>query len=273
MNQDLQSMMEYLKEAEAILIAVGAGMGVDSGLPDFRGNEGFWKAYPPIKELGLSFEEMANPTWFHTNPQLAWAFYGHRLNLYKNTTPHLGYKLLLDFVQTKDENYFIFTSNVDGHFEKVGFEKDKIFEVHGSINHLQCLQNCKDKIWKIDRGIEVDMKKFEAIDIPLCPDCKDIARPNILMFGDWTWNSKRADKQKQRYELWKEKNKDKKIAILEIGAGVAVQTVRYETEYIARYHKDAKLIRINPRDYDINSNIGWSLPYGGLEGIKKILNK
>ena len=62
---------------------------VDSGLPDFRGNEGlrfeilfilfqntiplgFWKAYPPLAELGIGFQQMANPQWFETNPELAW---------------------------------------------------------------------------------------------------------------------------------------------------------------------------------------------------------
>src|SRR5262245_5286806 len=44
-----------IRSAEALLIGAGAGMGVDSGLPDFRGNEGFWKAYPPLRKLGLSF--------------------------------------------------------------------------------------------------------------------------------------------------------------------------------------------------------------------------
>jgi NAD-dependent SIR2 family protein deacetylase len=126
-------------------------MGVDSGLPDFRGNEGFWKAYPPIKKLRLSFSQMANPSWFDVNPSLAWAFYGHRLNLYRNTIPHDGFKILLNMVKTKMENYFIFTSNVDGQFTKAGFDTDKMLEVTGSIHHLQCSKNCTSNIWKIMR--------------------------------------------------------------------------------------------------------------------------
>ena len=61
---NIQKAKQIIKDAEAILITAGAGMGVDSGLPDFRGNEGFWKAYPPIKKLGLDFADMANPKWF-----------------------------------------------------------------------------------------------------------------------------------------------------------------------------------------------------------------
>ena len=131
----IEKAREAIKEADAVLITAGAGMGVDS-LPDFRGDEGFWKAYPAIKNLKLSFHQMANPIWFTTNPPLAWGFYGHRLNLYRKTTPHSGFSLLLDLVKEKKNNYFIFTSNVDGQFQKAGFSEKKIVEVHGSIHHL-----------------------------------------------------------------------------------------------------------------------------------------
>ena len=83
-----------IDSAEAILIGTGAGMGVDSGLPDFRGNEGFWKAYPPFAERGLSFVDMASPDWFDAEPALAWGFYGHRFNLYRDTVPHGGFGIL-----------------------------------------------------------------------------------------------------------------------------------------------------------------------------------
>lgn len=105
---------KYIHEADAILIGTGAGMGVDSGLPDFRGTEGFWKAYPPLAKLGLAFHEMANPEWFDRDPQLAWGFYGHRLGLYRNTVPHKGFEILREIVKFKSDNYFVFTSNVDG---------------------------------------------------------------------------------------------------------------------------------------------------------------
>src|SRR6478752_3216688 len=81
-------------DAHALLITAGAGMGVDSGLPDFRGTDGFWRAYPAFQKLGLRFEQLANPAWFATDPALAWGFYGHRLNLYRRTVPHEGFQIL-----------------------------------------------------------------------------------------------------------------------------------------------------------------------------------
>src|SRR5579859_6259687 len=147
MPPDLSQAATALRSADALLITAGAGMGVDSGLPDFRGNEGFWKAYPVVKRLGLSFAEMANPQWFENDPELAWAFYGHRLNLYRNTTPHAGFATLLNWARTKPAGYFVFTSNVDGHFQNAGFSPDVIEECHGSIHHFQCTENCTGSIW------------------------------------------------------------------------------------------------------------------------------
>jgi NAD-dependent SIR2 family protein deacetylase len=73
-DKKIRHAAEAIKAADALLVTAGAGMGVDSGLPDFRGAQGFWRAYPAIAKLGLSFEGMANPAWFKKNPHLAWAF-------------------------------------------------------------------------------------------------------------------------------------------------------------------------------------------------------
>jgi len=273
-EEQIEKAKQFIKEADAVLITAGAGMGVDSGLPDFRGNEGFWKAYPVIKDLGISFQNMANPKWFTTNPPLAWAFYGHRLNLYRDTTPHDGFKMLLELVENKNNDYFVFTSNVDGQFQKAGFDKDKIVEVHGSIHHFQCCENCKQNIWEADKeAIEIDMDKFEALDIPQCKQCGDIARPNILMFGDWSWNENRTNKQENRFNTWLKSMRagNKNLAIIEIGAGTAIPTIRQEGEHIAKRFSNYKFIRINPRDFEVSDNIGYSIPFGGLEGLEKVL--
>ncbi|RLA84630.1 MAG: NAD-dependent deacetylase [Epsilonproteobacteria bacterium] len=278
---NMQQAKDFIKEADAILITSGAGMGVDSGLPDFRGTKGFWKAYPPIEKLGLSFSDIANPKWFKENPPLAWAFYGHMLNLYRDTTPHDGFNMLLDLVKEKNNNYFIYTSNIDGQFQKAGFKESKICEVHGSIHYLQCSQishntECNNIIWDAkNESIDVDMDKFKALNLPLCNICGDIARPNILMFGDWGWNYTRSEKQENRYDNWIKsvKTKNQKLVIIEIGAGLDIPTIRLHNEALVNQYSSAKLIRINPQDFHIQKRTGISIPFGGLEGLKKIFKE
>ena len=272
MDSKLQMIRERINEAQAILITAGAGMGVDSGLPDFRGREGFWKAYPIAKELHLSFEDLANPRWFDVKPKLAWAFYGHRFNLYKETVPHQGFTKLLELVKSKDENYFIYTSNVDGQFQKAGFDSEKIYEIHGSISHFQCSKNKSHGIWRArESAIDVDMKKFEANNTPKCSICNALARPNILMFGDWDWVDKRSHEQEERFHQWKKSVKSKKLVIIEVGAGTAIPSVRLLSEHMSATNENATLIRINPREYGVYREDDFSLAMGGLEGIQTIL--
>src|SRR5688500_11171268 len=111
---------ELIHKAQGLLITAGAGMGVDAGLPDFRGAAGFWRAYPPLAKAGIAFEDIASPSTFRDDPKLAWGFYGHRLNLYRKTESHDGYRLLLKWARSRPYGAFVYTSNVDGLFQKAG---------------------------------------------------------------------------------------------------------------------------------------------------------
>ncbi|KAL0477530.1 NAD-dependent protein deacetylase sirtuin [Acrasis kona] len=265
---------ETLKRADYVLITAGAGLGVDSGLPDFRGVEGFWRAYPPMKQLNLRFEEMSTPRWFKEDPQLAWGFFGHRQNLYKTKDPHDGYHILKRIVDSKGpDSYFIHTSNVDGHFERC----------HGSIQHLQCTKRC-DGIWGVQDHheqkfpINVDPVTFRAQgELPKCPTCDALCRPNVLMFSDSYWNTEREEEQEAFRSEWLDKvlqqcKQGKKMAIIEIGAGKYVPTIRYLSENMARTTKGT-LIRINVRESEmdrIESDSNISISLGGLEALTLI---
>ncbi len=219
-------------------------MGVDSGLPDFRGDAGFWRAYPPFQKLGLSFSDLANPKWFERDPRLAWGFYGHRLNLYRATVPHTGFTILKRWSESKSAR--VFTSNVDGQFGVAGFED--VSEIHGSIQHLQCTEPCTDEIWSAPlKGIEVDETSFRAVGaLPECPNCGAVARPNILMFGDMAWISSRADAQRRSLQRWLDSIEVARLTVVEMGAGTAIPSVRHFGEELQS--RGATLVRINLRE-------------------------
>jgi NAD-dependent SIR2 family protein deacetylase len=253
-----------------LLITAGAGMGVDSGLPDFRGDKGFWKAYPPFERLGVSFVDMANPGWFARDPELAWGFYGHRFELYRETTPHRGFQVLKRWAEGLDYGSFVFTSNVDGHFQRAGFDRNRVIECHGSISHLQCTEPCCSEIWRADDfEIEVDEDSFRAMsELPTCPHCGAVARPNVLMFGDWRWIPGRTSAQERRFSDWLAKAAGPKLVVVELGAGSAVPTVRMTSEQVAS-RSGATLVRINPREPQVrHGHVG--LPLDALEALEAI---
>src|ERR1700744_1327135 len=111
----------WIRNADALLITAGAGMGVDSGLPDFRGNEGVRRAYPALGALQRDFQSMASPEAFRDAPLLAWGFYGPRLARYREVEPHGGFAILKRLAARMPHGAFVYTSNVDGQFQKAGF--------------------------------------------------------------------------------------------------------------------------------------------------------
>ena len=167
----LQHAAELLMQADALIVAAGAGIGVDSGLPDFRGTEGFWKAYPALAREQVDFTSIANPAAFRTQPRRAWGFYGHRLKLYRATQPHAGFQILKQWGARMALGSAVFTSNVDGQFQKAGFDITGIDECHGSIHHLQCAKPCCDAIWPADDFVpEVDEEQCLLLnEPPTCP--------------------------------------------------------------------------------------------------------
>ncbi|ARQ46955.1 SIR2 family NAD-dependent protein deacylase [Oxalobacter formigenes] len=267
-SEAIKKAAQLIHEADSLFIGTGAGMGVDSGLADFRGNHGFWKAYPKLGNAGIEFTEMANPMAFVKNPRQAWGFYGHRLNQYRQTKPHAGFDILKKLGESRPLGYFVFTSNVDGQFQKAGFDPAIIAECHGSIHHLQCQDSCTGAIWEADDlQVEVDTENcLLTSELPVCPECRSLARPNILMFNDWGWIGERTEWQIAKLNQWY--HRTKKMAVIELGAGIHVPTVRRVCESF-----NVPMIRINPGEPQVRSNNDVSLPLGALEALEKIYSE
>lgn len=265
MDKNIQNIISH---ADGLLITAGAGMGIDSGLPDFRGENGFWRVYPALKKAGIDFYSIANPRSFATNPKLAWGFYGHRLNLYRTTLPHDGFGILQRLSQKMQHGAFVFTSNVDGQFQKAGFSESQIVECHGSIHYMQCLNACHHEVVTAkDFHPIIDEASCQLLSpLPTCKHCGDILRPNVLMFDDNKWIRQRRNMQQKNIDNWLKKVN--RLLVIEIGAGTGIPTVRNFSEQ----HNNGFLIRINPDEPQIPAYVqGTSLALTGLLGLQSLI--
>ena len=266
MSGPVEQAAALIAASDGILITAGAGMGVDSGLPDFRGTEGFWKAYPALANAGIDFQSIANPSAFRKHPRLAWGFYGHRLELYRTTIPHDGFRILKRITDRLPHGSFVITSNVDGQFQKARFSESQILEIHGSIHRLQCFTPCRDTVWSADKTIPViDTERGEWVGAPLptCARCHRLARPNILMFDDWNWIQTRADIQRVSWLNWA--SQAKSPIVIEIGAGIEVPSIRRISE-----GQGVPVIRINPRDGKLVRSSGVSVMMEAKDALESI---
>jgi hypothetical protein len=89
------------------------------------------------------------------------------------------------------------------------------------------------------------------------------------MFGDWSWLPDRTRQQEQRSQQFLDDQGDRRIAVIELGAGTAIPTIRATSERLGLHSEKATVIRINTREPEIQApHIG--LACGALEGLRKI---
>lgn len=259
---------DYISGSTGLLILAGAGMGVDSGLPDFRGDAGFWHAYPVLRDANLRLTEVAAPAMFEQDPELAWGFYGHRLTLYRETVPHDGFAILRRWGEAVPDGWWVSTTNVDGQFQKAGFDAKYVHEVHGTLHELQCAKPCSDTTWSASAlrpEIGPDLR-WKAT-WPVCRRCAGVARPNVLMFADGAWVGAAAEAAHWKLIEWLEEVE--RLAIIEIGAGTAIPTLRQYGERLVE-RRGARLVRINPREADVSMTQGVGIPFGALDALRGI---
>lgn len=233
-----------IEQADALVVAAGAGMGVDSGLPDFRGQEGFWRAYPALGRARIDFYSIASPSAFEAAPRLAW-----------------GARML--------HGLSVFTSNVDGQFQQAGFDPQHLHECHGSLHYLQCLRPCCEAIWPADAFVpQVDEPNCRLLNAPpTCPHCGGLARPNVLMFSDDGWVEHRSAGQRRRQQAWLASVT--RPVVVELGAGTAVPSVRHFSQRVL-HQFGGRLVRINPREFEVPTRLDVGLPMGAAAGLAAI---
>ncbi|MEO7343308.1 MAG: Sir2 family NAD-dependent protein deacetylase, partial [Methylotenera sp.] len=182
--------------------------------------------------------------------------------------PNAGFTILRELAHQMPSGAFIFTSNVDGQFQKASFTESQIVECHGSNHHLQCVNGCLNETSSAkDFYPETDDAACQLLSrLPQCQYCGAVTRPNILMFSDRKWVSKRMEAQQARFDQWL--SKVTRLLVIEIGAGTSIPTVRKFSESHAGY-----LIRINPDEAELPNNIkGMSIHMGGLAGLQMVLD-
>jgi NAD-dependent deacetylase len=155
---------ELLRNRQPCVVLTGAGISTESGIPDFRSSGGGWERYDPA--------EVANIDALRRDPARVWEFYALRLDALAHAEPNDGHRALAEL----EENGWvraIVTQNVDGLHQRAG-SRD-VVEVHGSLREAECIQ-CR---------LHVPMA--EAIDLlplPACPECGDVLKPGVVMFGE-----------------------------------------------------------------------------------------
>jgi len=158
-----------------VLVLTGAGVSAESGIPTFRGKDGYWRNLDPAK--------LATPEAFAKDPGLVWEWYRERRQRIRNAQPNPAHKAIAKLAQHAQE-FLLVTQNVDDLHARAGSSKEKMVQIHGDIFVTRC-SRCDFRRHDYEHEHEHEHEhESEEVDLPECPRCEGLMRPGVVWFGE-----------------------------------------------------------------------------------------
>jgi NAD-dependent deacetylase len=184
MQAALDACRAALASPGRIVALTGAGVSAESGIPTFRGKDGYWtvgaREYHP--------QELATLAAFEQMPWDVWAWYLYRRTVCRRAEPNAGHRALVELDAAFPDRFALVTQNVDGLHRRAGSPDARTFPIHGDISLMRCASDCVPDRWPIPDTVP-DLGRGEPVSdetraVLACPRCGRLARPHVLWFDE-----------------------------------------------------------------------------------------
>ena len=241
MNTELATLLdEALAEPGGFVVALtGAGISAESGIPTFRGKEGYWtigsREYHP--------QEMATHAMFTRQPGQVWQWYLYRRGVCRAADPNPGHRAMHTLERALGDRFVLVTQNVDGLHLRAGNSLARTWQIHGNIDYMRCAKACTSGLFPIPDGLlpwPRDRRLDDAARARLlCPRCGAPTRPHVLWFDEC------YDEELYRFESSLRAAAEAALLLL-VGTAGATNLPNQMVSMAAR--AGAAIIDINPDD-------------------------
>ncbi len=233
-----EKLAEKIKKARKIVFVTGAGISQESGIPTFRGKDGLWKKYDPMK--------LATIDAFYDDPKLVWEWYEDRRKNILAAKPNAGHDAIAkleDFSKV-----VVLTQNIDGLHQRAG--STNVLELHGSIIRIKCtVCNYKDEI----------TTKFDVLP-PICK-CGSILRPDVVWFGE-----------PLPQKVWQEAVAQANSCDVMIISGTSLLVSPANSLPIYAKQNNAVLIEVNPEQTMMSTEMDLSLKTTSAAALPELIS-
>jgi len=194
MTDTLLPALDVVRQQGHVAVLTGAGISAESGIPTFRGKDGYWtvgsREYHP--------QEMATWSMFSQHPEQVWPWYLYRRGICATALPNAGHLALASLEEALGDRFTLITQNVDGLHIRAGNTRQRTYEIHGNLHRMRCAQSCGNDQWSVPDDITTPVRNGALLESDgaqlRCPRCGGWARPHVLWFDEC------YDEQKYRYE-------------------------------------------------------------------------
>jgi NAD-dependent deacetylase len=175
---------EAAKGDQRISVLTGAGISAESGIPTFRGPEGYWTVGSAVYQP----QEMATLSMFERDPEAVWAWYLYRRRVCQGAAPNAGHRALVEMERLLGDRYALVTQNVDNLHRRAGSTDARMHEIHGNVFKVRCSAGCSTLLAPLPAGIGAKargerLEPDEARRLR-CRNCGAWLRPHVLWFDE-----------------------------------------------------------------------------------------
>jgi NAD-dependent deacetylase len=171
----------------SVVFLTGAGISAESGIPTFRGTEGYWR----VGSRNYHPQEMATWEAFQRMPDEVWTWYLYRRSVCLAAKPNIAHDALATLERALGDAFLLVTQNVDGLHLRAGNTLARTWQIHGNVDFMRCSAECPAGATPIPipAAIPRDFSKERRLadsDRALlqCPHCHEPARPHVLWFDE-----------------------------------------------------------------------------------------
>lgn len=233
-----EQVTDKLQQAKKIVFVTGAGISQESGIPTFRGNDGLWRKYDPMK--------LATIDAFYEDPKLVWEWYEDRRKNILAAKPNAGHVAIAELAKYKE--VWVLTQNIDGLHQRAGSKN--VLELHGSIITIKCtVCDFRDKI----------TNSFSEVP-PLCK-CGNILRPDVVWFGE-----------PLPQDIWGEAMKQASQCDVMVVAGTSLAVSPANLLPVYAKENGALMIEVNPEETLMSHSMDLSIKATSANALPQIVS-
>jgi len=176
--------LQNLRRAGRLVVLTGAGVSAESGIPTFRGDDGYWTAgsrnYQPM--------DLATCAAFRRRPEVVWAWYLYRLGVCRSARPNAAHRALVAVERALGERFRLVTQNVDGLHLRAGSDPARLWHIHGSLERVRCADGCGQPP-RPTPAVPMPWPRHQPLDAAtaraLRCSCGGWLRPHVLWFDEY----------------------------------------------------------------------------------------
>lgn len=171
-EDSIKSVARLIYDSRKVVVFTGAGISTESGIPDFRSPGGIWSRY---NQDDLTYQKFRSHEKYR---KLYWKYDRERYPAMQDAKPNAAHRAVVE-IERSGRLLALITQNIDGLHQAAGTSRDKIYELHGTVREVTCL-DCNRR-WP--REEITDMMDREGIEVPYCPHCKGHLKCATIAFG------------------------------------------------------------------------------------------